>query len=1568
MDNSDKDKNNEEQNIELGDKIHIIGGRFDNTRGRIYYLDDSVIKIIPDGVSDRLVELIMEDGYLREEYEIEELFLVQKRRNPSFVVQQDYRVGQLAEAFQGLEGNPVGKYLIEEVNEKTDSIKLRDENNDIIELQFNFIGVPLESGIDVLRSRELPSPPKPVEEEEEEEEEEELELGEDVLVEIPIVGEIREIESAQRNYPDNVQRSDMLQDLISKLSLKEQKSEKRIKEIRRLTELCLLLRNEIVAYAKNGVPSNRKETSYDTILDLVVSANNNLSKPVADVKRVMYFDKLFENPTETSLNIEIRYLEDEIKKENEYSNTRFVGNQNVVSTDALPNWYIGWDKYNKEHFLSWSVKSKDSTLTFHQDREFFRAPYPEDIETPNVDGLPKVPFPTTGKKAIPIQSEYVDSVLFSVLRGLRSRVGRLKGTSEPRLLESAEEADILSYLLFPKTYEREFGTIRSGKLAYDIGRSMTSPRLVSEIIKEQEGVTSVPTVSSILAVGASENVVGNVVIEDWLKNIPLSLYGLGDSLVELKSYGFAQKEFSSEQQLTLVNKIETTIAHVKSHIQYIREKVDKSIENLQFTNLNLVNEESYETLFTILNSEPIVQQYISLLQKRMPFYRKNDVAMFAGLNYYLQNLLYATLAGYPEGLARFRNEFVNKQFIESLNEALLLSIKNEDMLYKPDINDCQHVKDLNTIRKVSDNSERMKLLSKFITSYQAYKKDNWIYCVKCNKTCLCDHEYLLLQEYLHPREKETLHKELLVRFSGGVFQGKFICNNCGQGISDLDFDNSLEYSDDGVPLVGRSELVDKDAIAQDEIDAAIGVPIGSTEELKFGNEAKTLIYQKVRQVFDRVGIFPEPSGYLFIVNGVDATLNRRPSREQYVAVEKARQKQQKGAKALDYDIYRNRILLSAVLAYAIIELQTHIPNYIPRYSTYGCNIDLRGYPLGKEGDKRIIEFMACITNTILLSKANESSEDPWFLSRFLDERSDKKRQEVIMKYIESLLKEILVFSDVQNLIAKKKEYIMATFGKSEVSEGLQEYIPKNFTPFLYKEIEEVIVPEAANIYEKSRAYILETHKYALETMKTEISPYAERTCCYDSINKPLAFWKSKGLTALPPKDSPKGPINSHSKFKFELRQEQRFEFNVSKDDYYKLFLKVCYTGERIGLPHEPGYNKTCPHCGFKIPEDLELQGAQALKEQNVEINETTLQKLLNAVHLVNSVVAEKPIEVSVGNELFQILHSINPTPFEEWKSLLNETLLDLIKLDNSANDTDFAVAYGKISSFATQSLKELKDFIGETDKTTVEQILDQPIRQVIESLETSILVPLTRVLKGYNTMQLEVPKDYDLDGLIITDIKKFISFHTDYLKGLTEKINGFAKSKIEYAVQQLSVFIKTFQQHVRIPLLLGGKIGAQYLLQAGVASILRDMVDPNVILPTNNESLDTSTNIPKIILKQVLKKYKEERFRLTDEEIRIEIAKRNEREKMLIISMFDRKSKEEKAVELTMKTLGIGDWAVGGTKAIYLYNAQQYERDRIQRAEMGLSDFPEISEAQVQDNFYQRNASYNAVQTGEDDF
>ena len=1588
------EKSNEEYNektiqensgeiLELGDKIHIIGGRFDNSRGRIYYIDETRIRILPDGVSDRLVDLEMDDGYLREEYEIENLFLIQKRKSASFVVQQDYRVGQMAETFFGLDGNLTGKYIIDEVNEKDDYIVLRDANNETTKLEFYNRGIPLHSGIDVLRSRELPKEPLEEDEDEQEEETDELEEEEDIIfegkevVQVPVLEELVEIESALRNYPDHVQRSDMLQDFISKLDLEAQKNPKKLRDIRKLTELCLLLRNEIVSYAKNGVPIGQKATSYDTLQGLARNDNNKLSKPVLNVKRVLYLDKS-DIPENEKENINLRFLHEQIQKDIDYALVNFAGNQNVIKADFLPNWYVGWDRFNKENFVTYTTNTNDDIYYFSNDREFFRVP------TLDVDGLPKVPYPLEGKNAVNITADFIGTVPFSLLRGLKGRYGRLKEKEDIRLLESPEEGSVDSYILFPKLYEREYGAIRSGKLAYDIGISMKDIKLIGHIL--EEGLSTIPSTGNLFVINNKVTSIGNIVIEDWLTNIPLNIQGLGDALIELKSYGFDQKELSYDQQNILIKKIEETIANTKENIQNIRDKATKEIETIVFQNKSFIIEDRLKIFIDLLNSEPILQELVSTIGKRIPFYKQNDVALFAALHLYDQNLLFATLAGYPDGLARFRNIHINKQFLESLHEAIALRQQNIDAQYTPIENSCEHVNALNIIKKVKDDASRMKLLTKFLTQYMSYKKDNFIYCVLCDKSCMCEHEYLLIQEYLHPREKETIHKEILINFSGGVFQGKYICNNCGQKISDIDFDTSLEYDDNGAPLMGRSELVDKDAIANDQIDQALGVQIGSVNEIQFDSDEKTLYYQKAKEVFDRIGINPDMIAYKRIVNGVDAIRLSKPTREQYILADQARIKKlkdqgQKAQKGLEYDVYINRIIVTSVLCYCILETQTRIPNYVPRFIQAGCTTDFRGFPLGESSDKRIMIYFCCVASDIIQGRSYRGEDkyinDPWRLTGFGEERNEKKRQENLLKYVEVLFKDILSYSDVQNILIKKKEYILKTFGKTEFSEGLSESIPGNFTPVQYKLTDEVIVPEAASEKQKIHAFIFESHKIASENSKKELSPYSERTCCLQSIDTPNEFWKDKIKIDIPSKDPPKGPRRSFTSFVFDLRKQHKLSFNLQKNQYYKLFLNVCYDGIRIGQPHEPGYSGICPYCEFNMPKDIEIDGEANLRAQNVEINDSTFRNLLNAVHIANSVETLIKPNVDVGNDVFHNLYDISPTPFDDWKPLINKTVSELSKLTAKSPEEQVAFAYGEISSYAIQTIEELKSYIVKTKnfsqeqmQKTIEDILNQPLKQVLETIQSCLIIPLQRIVSGFNFQKLHVSSSYELDGLIILDIQAFLTNHTEFLKFHMEKTTGFAKSKIEYAIKQLSSIVSIFQKKVRAPLVLGGSIGIPYLLKAAIASVLRDMMDQNKINPLNiaeNTSLDTTARVPIVVFNSLLEKYRLERFKLTDEEIRVEIAKRDEKERMLIISKFDRLTKEEKAVELLKKKLGIGDWAVGGTKAIYAYNPEQYERDREQRAEMGFID-SSLQQAITENNFYEANASYDRTQTGEEDF
>lgn len=1546
----------EEVGFQLGDRIFINGGRYDKSSGRIYYLDENLIRILPDGVSNSLIDLPILDGDIDTRLGIKNLFILEKRRSEAFVTQRDYAVGQIAETFTAA-GEPVSSDLsIERISETEDAIILVNSLGESERIDFNFIGIPYTQPFAVLRSRmkeEIVNTDITLDANESVAEEEDD--GLEMLDAPAILGEIKEVAVADRTYPDNVQRSDMMQEFVKALDLNLQKNPLRLKEIRKLVELCLLLRNALVDYDNIGEPNGIKTTSYQTILDLVQDKNSTFSKPVLHAKRVVYLDRTNDNPTDTSLSIDIRYLASEIERENDLAKT-FVGNAHVLPGDFLPNWYISWDNYNKRNHVVWTSKEKDYKFT--KDNDFFRTPIP-DISVPIVDGLPKTANSGKSKREPLLTIDYLGNISYSYLRGLGGRYGKLRPKEEARLIESAEESSIASYLLFPKIHERTLGSIRSGRLAYDIGRSLSSLNTIELILKSKEGISDVPSAGGILAVGTSGNTLGNIDIEEWLKNIHLSIYGLGDAVLELSSYGFSQKEFTYGQQTVLLKKIQNTIANVKNTIRSAREKATHDITNLQFKLANLVDQSGVEKLFGLLKSEPDIYTLLQKIQSYIPFYKNSDIGIFAAFDKYIHDYMIATLSGNPGSIAVYGNQYKNKLYLDSLRVGLEQKIKDEYNKLEPVLNHCPHVKSYTTINKVKDDTLRMQLLMKYLTQFQDSKKDNFINCILCSKHCLCSHEYLLLQEYLHPREKETLHKELILTFSGGVFQGKYICSNCGQAISSLEFENSIEYDDNGKPMAGRATLVDNDSLEKDVIDEALGVPIGTTEEIQFDTPVKTLIYHTAKQIFDSIGIFPNSTEYLRIVLGVDGELLGKP--KEFAMLQKAAKEKKKPLPFIDFDHFLNIFLVAFTTAYCIIETQSHIPNYTPRFQTSGCPADFRGYPLGQEYDKRIIEYFSCIVASI------EKASPPWNLTELYKYRDLKKRQKIVEDYVERVLKQLLIKAEVQGLLTKKREYLLKTYGKETVEGGLQESIPFNFTPYKIEAPETVIIAEAADEASRVQAFILESHKAAKDTLKSELnSPYMLRTCCIQALQTPLEFWK-KSLD-LGIKDVPRGPFKSHSGFLFELRKQPILALNISKEDYGTLFFKVCNSGPRLGLPHEAGFNRLCHHCGFKIPdftipEELDLPklkkeadayrqnlASESLKEQGLTISETTFQNLLAAVHTANTVPTVKPLHIDVGTEGFNILYALDPAPCNEWKELIEKTRTSLATLTKDSTDTDFAIAYGAISDYSVHVLEQFKNYIQTNDIETINQLLDQPLCQVLESFQSALLIPMKRIINGFNTDSLQLSnsqvKELVAGSSVITDINKFVQLHTNYLQSIIPRAVGFAKHKMEHACRQLSVFLQTLRQKIRIPLIFGGSIGVPYIIKAGILGILYELLDSNTVVPENinandtvSDGLDIGTRVPAEIVKELLQKFRAESFRLSLDEIRIEIARRSEKEKMLIISKFDSMSPEEKAIEGMKKRLGLGDWSIGGTKAIYLYNPQQYERDRVQRANMGISDF-----------------------------
>jgi hypothetical protein len=1606
--------------FELGDRIYIEGGRYDQARGRIYYMDGDLIRLLPEGAPDRLIDIPIVDGDLDEKLGINTLYLLSKRGNPAFVAQIDAHVGEFADTFTA-EGGLGIRYTIKEVNEGDDSIVLEDETGGELRIDFAFRGVPLEESFAILRPRqsletqtnannmsaksntevEEDVPEENVFEDVEVTEEEEEEVF--GLVEKPLV---------ERTYPDRVQRDEMFRNILENLPISEQKSPQRQKEIRQFVEQCMLLRNEVITYDVTGEPSGVLPTSFQTIRELLEKGDIPLARPVLDANRTLYLDKVEgeENPIEVpGMAVNVQYLEDNVNGSNEFLATQIAGASGLLVTqESLPNWYQGWEIFFKTYMQPWTSQgAPEETVTFRGTKEFFRAPTPDGEEL-SAAGLPYyhaaqrerakrlaeskgydekqtqelIESMTSaaeplkafdGKERINVTTDYVGQVIMPIQRGLGPRTTLLNEKKPPRKIESGDSGVILSNVIFPLKAQRDLGHNRSGMLAKDIAFAQVRSKTALDIFRDLGGIPEEAMAGSILSVGPDGNTMGNISIEDWIHSQPLHIRGLGDAVVETLNMGLAQREFTTDQQEILVNKVKQLRAIVKGTIVNERTESVKKISQLRLENNTFLQGEALEELMIMLSSEPQLQDKVAEIQSLLPAYKENDVAIVAGICLNASELFLTTMAGIPGPLARERNRKARDTFLEILRQTLLKVLKRETGGQEPQPISCPHARSLQQIRKVRNNDDRMKLFAKFLARFQGPRQDNWVKCAASAKgnphDLICYHEILLLQEYLHPREKDTLHKELLLAFSGGVFQGRYICKNCGQPIANLEFDQAIEFDDNGRPMSGREVLVDKDEIQSKEFEALLGAP---GEEPRKGEYQALGLQDKIheisRQLLDILGIYAEKEAAARIVERVESEILKQPSREEYAKMILAKTKAGKmEGKAIDYDVLISRIMVAAVGAHVLIEIQAHVPDYVVRIKIPGCVAGFTGYPLGKEEDKTGINYIACALASI------KRNEQPWNLTGFLLQPNDKKRQEMIGAAVLKLTVDAAKTASVQHLLTLKRAHYEKMYGFIDITNALQEKVLPRFLPvqtYLTPEqsAKDVVVPAAATDSELCQSWIQGAHRIARENGRfVRGSPFSETSSCFTEISEADNFWvgKAASMPPLPAKLAPRGQSSSQVVLAFTPRKIRRLLSEPPEELFYRVFLRVCYDGPRKGLPHEPGYTRKCVHCGFVFPENpyteapsapiakdlykewqteldsIITKGQSALETQKVTVTKETFQDVLDTSHRrfhVEPYAAKKPLS---GIALLKSLSAIDPPPFEGWKVIMNDTVARVSSLTAKPSDMDIAQAYGPMSEFVMGSVDEIERRIGEIPIKAFKRLLEQSPAQVTESVRTYFLIPFQRLLNGFHIETLRVSTKVGLPPITRDAINKALKEHVTYLDQLKKYVKGYTMSKLEEARNALTIILPIVQNTIRSTVIPGGEKASRYIVAALICGILNDFINPNAVMQGGGGSAgyDATSRVPSNILEICLTRFQLEGLVFTEDEIRNLIERRVEAEKMTFINDLDKMSPEEKKSELMMKRLGLGKWSVGGTKAIRTLDPEQLERERAKRIEMGIGDF-----------------------------
>ena len=1576
--------------IQLGDRVVIKSKTYGQTVGNVYYRSLEMIRIKPDGVSNMLhsfeVEQVDGEEVYKEEDGVTAAIIIEKRIYESFVEQQDLRKGQTIDTFDH-DGKPANSYRIIAVDKDKDMITIADledseKTNDIL---FDFIGIKPDEDFAMISISQFVASSGPSEEnriveeaeknaveeevEEEEVEEEEAEEGIELLGFIEVTREnvIREAASHEQRIPDNLQKIYALNDFMSGLDPTLQKDPRTLRNVRILVETLFDLKQSTVAYNDNGSIQGTRTVSAKSLADLIQTTTIPLGRPVLHAVKKLYEDapmdgddsKEEENSSDDETFMlgflpELRQIIDFNKKQ--------VSSVVVGSAGSTIREWQEENAFAKEFLSPCILDSTEAPIwKALDDSEYFRITAP--MSTENPDGSHKLLKTVEGYiarhnvKLAPIK----DTIPFGLERALSTTYR--KGSQQQRnkqVLIQEESSTIDSYIIFPTSVSQYLGSTRSRYLTVDSGRSQMPTKTMRTILQELGAPKEVGNSKDIILLKVLGDSVGNIPLADYIEGVTIPALGLSDVFDTLEQYGMENVELTREITQVLSIKIQMYQSQLLSTLGRLRKKNQEQDVVEPTANPFLENLAILETI----RSQPTLAEALTEYERINPSLASSDLGQVAYLMRHYPVYFQTAVGKNTTLLGDAITQTNMTTYLDYLRVMNLVRYNEKHAGIKPMKNMCTHVSMLVSIRKISDDSERFQELTKFFRKYQGGRNENWINCSNCKEHLLCIHEVLQLQAFLNPKEKETLEKEIILKCSGGQFQGKYICRNCGQAIRDMDFDNSLEFDDSGKPKSGRAVLVDEDALLEDKLDMLLNMAVNTSEDedLKLNPEEQKL-YNVIREMAERVGIQMDPAGYRRAITNAAAYINKFPNEDVYY-------KTVKGAAAkVEYQVALARVCISACAVFLLIEIQTKKPSYVIRYTLMGCKSPgFDGYPLDPTpANKQGIEYIACAIASI------PRNDTPWNQSGFQAIRDDVKRRAGIVFYMEGVLRESISDPVIQMKLAEKRAYLLEVLGTaSAIQDGRpKDMIPPTFLPeqimiTLEEAAQDPIRPEvAANMGNRGKLaliklWIRRSHELAKKTaVLARGNPIMETTCCIDSIKQPGSFFKEH--IDLPPIG--KRVLQPYQQGQFMLTEfiPRAIDMGVvsaNTDLYYRIFLKCCYKGPRIGYPHEPGLANRCHWCEFEFPThpaimDVDKEGKPAILSQDVKTGSAEFTTLLDTIHNVNKVKSVQVKEITSVTDIMKQFGEVQPAPIAEWSTIIQTTTAAFLKLPPDADRSDVVLAAGDISEAIGASQKIISERITVRGmKEVMENIAELSWMNFFQVIQTYFITPFQRMISHYSKDSLFIPVELVKvlsDIHVEKDLKPILQNDMFLLlqKGgamLLPKYQ-FARAKLEHYIAQMSALLP-YKNSIRSTVVPGRELALGYIQEAifygPLASLVNsaEMVEGTEIKNPIKSMGDPSIHFLLELIVLTLDKYNREKMSFSDEEIKNLIAVREEKERVKIIRDFDAMTDEEKHIELMNKRNGTGKWAVGGTSKIYKYDAEYYDEEREKRLAAGIVEFP----------------------------
>lgn len=1563
----------------LGNSISIHFKSGEVATGTIVFRDNDKIYLKSQDASDRATEYkFNEEGDdLLESYEIESITLIDIVEIPQFVRIFGLTEGAYLEFFT-LDGQKAAEDgTVESVNVKKDRIVLTDKRT----YSFRAIGAP--DPIAVIRvSSQAPeeSQAKEVEKAEEKAEKEEdpeflqwQQMLAHVTSSLPPASAIEMIQTADLTYPESMQRSDMLQDIlaINKANRAVKMTPHLLRRIEREVDVIFNLKGLMTKFddAGNivGIIPNVINTFGDAI---TLNSRIPAAIPVVAGALVVNVDELVESFRSTDVKPQlIQDSETAAVASNEAFNK-------TTTTSSAPGGVFSM--YMNGLLSEQTFVNPTATTTTPVDQDVIRT---AELET-SVQGFgSKLPSGAEGKEGIPKLTTdlIITNVQNRLIRLLKSDAITLYKTGEKIKVAPGDPAMVLSYMILPakialalRPQTRLNGNLQMLLNAVDVLESDNQPTVTDALFS----LSSLDKDDPLKIWSVTPEEAATTELAPWLENVLKYAIHKSDSL-SLKSPKIQELLdsvglISSELDLSapIRELLDAWVLAAQAEWRQIMESIKTS--DIAPSVVDMPGHDN--VLWALLREDEHFREQQAEIKQQNPLIAESPTLQAAIFSSIFQGdyapLVWSAVRklSYPEqgegqqNVAALAAIQLSKLFKEK--RSVITNLKLTALDAGPEINTCPHVTVLEAIRNTASMMDRSRLLNNFIEQYQGSQNGEWLTCSLCSKNAVCKHEIMELEMLAQPSRFDALQRQMFIRFGGERYLGSIVCRNCGQALKEIDFDDNVEFDDNGKPII-QNAVVTEEEMENDTNDEKVMKALQEefAPELTFDTVNQRDFHEILIMIANRTGVQLTPEVTREIVTRADVALTKLfpfPNEEIYErAISSQKTKAKSSQTPVKYIVFKSILQVNLVAALLVIALQSATPVLKVSASQY-CTYSQAGYPL--EAAKPIDEastllYVACCISYI------DRDENPWKWMPWRAKQNIAARQKEAYERLKMQL-EVLFTKAQLPFMSEVKAQLEAVRSDVRVQQE-RTLISKTDTlspgfrpqPFPAARADRNHSERPVNaqlqdgrliksLQERAAYDIVEFHQKAL----TANVPISFREFAQHVMEAPN---NTDVVTALLLKqvNPPSAGTHLFSNFAPVGTTESQSASSVDESSIFRIFLRFCHSGPKVGAPHEIDVGYKCRQCGFVIgpPKDINDFGSEAeLIEYQKQLIQTAVtaesfNAVSNAVRRYGIIppVANRRSSSGTDKGLRRLLACLEETGASSVADAFRKIVDGGENGSNGSNVDEideaelaerwsaFSVLSDTLTSLITEKLMSVK-IRGRNPKPDAIQrllahfdtLLADPWIEGPSQIQEYWCAKVSAAASGVSITAVKGQIWSLLAREHREDVDKLVKANAEWTE---EEVTPEMGEVLTTLASRIAPCIRVWKTHVRASKLLTTEYARLFLktivLNAWYEALDSGGVEQQIALWTINLIIHSG----------------EQTIRFSAEEIKRVLQERAAKERVTIVKEFeDAGDQDSRAVMLLLKQHKIGRWGEG--KNLTKYDKERYVNEKEQRGRMDVMD------------------------------